>query len=192
MLATRPRRACSAARAACATAISCSRSTSRAARGAGGEPVVRAASRVEREWLARRDRAREVGHRFDEDAGAVRAFARDALRRPAARRAAGARGPGARGRASRRGPRAARPRARPRTLCGAGFAWPASRPTCTPPSSRPAAGRTRLPALDRPERGSIPRVRARLDRLAPERLAAAERAHGGARVPRGRLGRRRR
>ena len=51
--------------------------------------TVRIASRVEREWLE--PTASEVVHRFDEESGKVRAFARRSLRRARARRASGAR-----------------------------------------------------------------------------------------------------
>jgi ATP-dependent helicase HrpB len=137
------------------------------AAGAAGEPVVRAASRVERAWLA--PVATEIVHRFDETAGAVRAFARDRYEgllldeRPvpvdpdeAAELLADAlerRGLGAAARVLQNRLRAAGLQA---DLHAAVVA------ACR--------GRTSLPSLERPEQWLDPSVRARLDRLAPERL----------------------
>jgi ATP-dependent helicase HrpB len=138
------------------------------AAGAGGEPIVRAASRVEREWLA--GVRTEVVHRFDDEAGAVRAFARDeydglllaerpvpvdpALAADLLARALERRG---------LGPAAAALQGRLRAAGLEADLHAGVVAACR--------GRTSLPALDRPDEWLDPGVRARLDRLAPERLA---------------------
>jgi len=136
--------------------------------GAVSEPVVRVASRVERGWL---EAVRtEVVHRFDEDTGAVRAFAQgwyDRLllgERPvppdpeaAARLLADAierRGMGEAGERLRRRLRVAGLEA---DLHAAVLA------ACV--------GRTRLPDLAHPGRWLDAGTRSRLDRLAPDRIA---------------------
>jgi ATP-dependent helicase HrpB len=137
------------------------------AAGAAGEPMVRSASRVEREWLA--PVAREIVHRFDEVTGAVRAFACDRYEglllgeRPvpvdperAAELLAAAleqRGLGPAARALQNRLRAAGLEA---DLHAAVVA------ACQ--------GRTSLPPLERPDQWLDPSLRVRLDRLAPERL----------------------
>ena len=153
------------------------------AAGAGGEPIVRAASRVEREWLEA-VRA-EVVHRYDEDARAVRAFARDHYdrlilgERPvpvdperAAELLAEA--------LERRGLGPAGETLQQR-LRVAGLEVDLHAAVVAA-----CRGRTSLPALDRPEQWLDPGERARLDRLAPERLplpsgrtAALEYRHDG-------------
>jgi ATP-dependent helicase HrpB len=135
--------------------------------GAGSEPVVRVASRVDREWLegVRTERV----HRFDDDAGAVRAFAQDWYDRlllaerpvpPDPEAAAGLladaierRGLGEAGERLRRRLRVA---GLQDDLHGAVLA------AC--------AGRTKLPDLADPERWLDAGTRSRVDRLAPERI----------------------
>jgi ATP-dependent helicase HrpB len=137
------------------------------AAGAAGEPVVRMASRVEREWL---DGVRtEVVHRFDESSGAVRAFSQswyDRLmleERPvppdpdtAAALLADAlvrRGLGEPGERLRR------------RLEVAGLHVDLGKAALAA-----CQGRTTLPELGHPERWLDPATRSRLDRVAPERL----------------------
>ena len=156
------------------------------AAGAGGEPIVRAASRVEREWLA--GVRTEVVHRFDDEAGAVRAFARDeyeglllaerpvpvdpALAAELLAQALERRG---------LGPAAAALQGRLRAAGLEADLHAGVVAACR--------GRTSLPALDRPERVARPR-RARAPRPPRARAAgAAERSHRRARVPRRRRGR---
>ena len=137
------------------------------AAGAAGEAVVRAASRIERVWLE--GVRTEVVHRFDEASGSVRAFAQDWYDRlllgeravpPEPGKAAALlaeaverRGVGEPGERLRRRLRAAGLEA---DLHGAVLA------ACR--------GRTRLPDLGHPDRWLDPGTRARLDRLAPERI----------------------
>ena len=136
--------------------------------GAGSEPVVRVASRVERAWLE--GVRTEVVHRFDEDSEAVRAFAQDWYDRlllgerpvppdpdAAATLLAEA--------IERRGVGEAGERVR-RRLRAAGM--DADLHSAVLAACR---GRTTLPELSHPERWLDPRTRLRLDRLAPERLA---------------------
>jgi ATP-dependent helicase HrpB len=138
------------------------------AAGGAGEPLVRVASRVEREWLpgVRSD----VVHRFDDAAGAVRAVARDTYddrlvlgERPvpvdpaaAAKLLVEA--------ALRRGLGDSGERLRRRLRVAGIDADLASglRAACE--------GRASLPPLEHPEQWLDPGTRARLDRLAPERL----------------------
>ena len=206
-------RAMLAATAPCATPSCSSRSRSRAPgrRGERAEGHVRQASLVRREWLPAALLTTGVETEFD--AGAervVRAPAPHPLRPDpdcgrAARRA--------RARARRR---ACSPRPRPATRrgpspsptrrsCACGPASPASarggprsssRPSTTPrlssscPPSAPAAApsprRARAPLVDVLLGRLDARQRQALEREAPERLAAPERAHLGARVPGGR------
>jgi ATP-dependent helicase HrpB len=136
--------------------------------GAASEPVVRVASRVEREWLG--GVRTEVVHRFDEASASVRAFAQDWYDRlllderpvPPDPEAAAAllaealerRGLGAAGEATRL------------RLRFAGLA--ADLHSAVLAACR---GRTSLPRLDDPGRWLDASTRHRLDRLAPERLA---------------------
>jgi len=135
--------------------------------GAASEPIVRVASRVEREWLE--GVRTEVVHRFDEGTGSVRAFARDSYDRlllgerpvppdpeEAARLLAEA--------VERRGLGESAERLR-RRLSVAGLE--ADLHAAVVAACR---GRTTLPSLDEPERWLEPGTRGRLDRLAPERL----------------------
>jgi ATP-dependent helicase HrpB len=135
--------------------------------GAASEPIVRVASRVEREWLegVRTD----VAHRFDEGAESVRAFAQDWYDRlllgerpippdpeKAARLLAEA--------VERRGLGESAERLR-RRLYVAGL-----EPDLHAAVVAACRGRTTLPSLGEPERWLEPGTRGRLDRLAPERL----------------------
>jgi ATP-dependent helicase HrpB len=136
--------------------------------GAGSEPVVRVASRVERAWLE--GVRTEVVQRFDEGSDAVRAFAQDWYDRlllgerpvppdpdAAASLLAEAverRGLGEPGERLRRRLRVAGLPADLRALVLAA-----------------CRGRTKLPELAHPERWLDPGMRSRLDRLAPERIA---------------------
>jgi ATP-dependent helicase HrpB len=138
------------------------------AAGAADEPLVRTASRVERAWLA--GVRSQVVHRFDEESASVRAVARDAYDAlvlgerdvpPDADAAAAVlaealerRGLGEAGERLRRRLRFAGLEADLRAAVLAA-----------------CLGRTRLPSLEEPERWLDPALRARLDRLAPERLA---------------------
>ncbi|HXY41946.1 MAG TPA: ATP-dependent helicase C-terminal domain-containing protein, partial [Vicinamibacteria bacterium] len=135
--------------------------------GAAGEPVVRTASRVERDWLS--GVATVVVHRFDEGAGSVRAFAEDRCERllleerpvppdpdeatPLLVEALERRGLGE---AAERLARRLRVAGLEADLRGAVVA------ACR--------GRTRLPSLDEPERWLDAATRGRLERLAPVRL----------------------
>jgi ATP-dependent helicase HrpB len=138
------------------------------AAGAAAEPVVRVASRIEREWLegVRTD----IVHRFDEAARAVRAFAQDGYDRlllgerpvppdpgTAAALLAEAIGRQGLGEAGERLRRRLRVAGLEADLHGAVVA------AC--------AGRTTLPDLAHPEQWLHPATRSRLDRQAPERLA---------------------
>jgi ATP-dependent helicase HrpB len=136
--------------------------------GAAAEPLVRTASRIERDWLS--GVSTERVHRFDESSGSVRAAARDCYDRlvlaerpvpPDLEVAAGLlaeavlrRGLGEAGERLIRRLRLAGLEA---DLHAAVVA------ACQ--------GHTRLPSLDEPERWLDAGTRARLDRLAPERLA---------------------
>jgi ATP-dependent helicase HrpB len=136
--------------------------------GAASEPVVRVASRVEREWL---DGVRtEVVHRFDEASSSVRAFARDWYDRlllgeravpPDPEAAAGVLVEGL----ERRGLGEAAERLR-RRLRVAGLE--ADLHAAVVAACR---GRTGLPDLGGPEAWLDEGTRSRVDRLAPERLA---------------------
>ena len=137
------------------------------AAGAAGEPIVRLASRVEREWLV--GVRTEVVHRFDDASGSVRAFARDWYDRlllgerpvpPDLDLAA----PLLAEALARRGLGDAAERLR-RRLRVAGL----------PDDFRRAAleacrGRVTLPSLDEPSLWLDPGSRRQVDRLAPERL----------------------
>lgn len=137
------------------------------AAGAASEPIVRLASRIEREWLL--GVRTEVVHRFDEASGSVRALAQDGYdrlvlgERPvppqpdvAASLLAEA--------LARRGLGEAAERLR-RRLRVAGLE--ANLHAVVVEACR---GLTRLPDLDEPERWLDARLRRRLDRLAPERI----------------------
>jgi len=137
------------------------------AAGAGPEPVVRVASRVEREWL---DGVRtEVVHRFDEGSGAVRAFARDWYDRLLLRERAVPPDPDAAATLlaeaiERRGVGEPGERLR-RRLRAAGLE--ADLHSAVLAACR---GRASLPELAHPERWLDPGTRSRLDRVAPERI----------------------
>lgn len=136
--------------------------------GAAGEPVVRSASRVEREWLE--GVRTEVVHRFDEEAGAVRAVARDAYDRlslgerpvpvdaerafPLLAEALRRRGLGPEAETLRRRLRVGGLEADLEAI-----------------AVEACRGRTSLPRLDAPEQWLDAAARARLARLAPERLS---------------------
>jgi len=135
--------------------------------GSASEPVVRVASRVEREWLE--DVRTALAHRFDEGAGSVRAFAQDWYDRlllgerpvppdpeAAARLLADA--------VERRGLGEPAERLR-RRLSVAGLEADVHAAVLAA-----CRGRTTLPSLDEPERWLDPATRGRLDRLAPLRL----------------------
>jgi ATP-dependent helicase HrpB len=135
--------------------------------GAGRDPLVRTAVRIERAWLE--GVRTELVHRFDPDAGSVRAFARDLYEElllaerevPPDHQAAEEilaaelrrRGPGEEALALQR------------RLGVAGLA--ADLETARREACR---GRTRLPDGDDPSRWLEPALRSRLDRLAPVRL----------------------
>jgi ATP-dependent helicase HrpB len=135
--------------------------------GPASEPIVRVASRVEREWLEAE--RREVVHRFDEASGSVHAFAQDWYDRlllgqravpPEPEAAAGLLVEAV----ERRGLGEAAERLRQR-LRFAGLE--ADLHGAVVAACR---GRTALPSLDEPERWLDAGTRARLDQLAPERL----------------------
>jgi ATP-dependent helicase HrpB len=136
--------------------------------GAAGEPLVRTASRIEREWLS--GVATELVHRFDESSGSVRAVARDTYERlvlaerpvpPDPELAADLLAEAA----QRRGLGEAGERLRRRLrLAGLDADLRAALVSA-------CRGRTSLPALDEPGLWLDAATRARLDRLAPERLA---------------------
>jgi ATP-dependent helicase HrpB len=138
------------------------------AKGAGAAPLVRTASRIEREWLS--GVATERVHRFDEPSGSVRAVARDTYDRlvlaerpvpadPAVAEALLAHAVG------RRGLGAAGERLERRLrLAGIDADLHAALVAA-------CRGRTSLPAIEQPERLLDAGTRARLDRLAPECLA---------------------
>jgi len=135
--------------------------------GAGGEPVVRVASRIEREWLE--GVRSEVVHRFDEPSGVVRAFGQDWYDRmllaerpvpPDPSLSAGLLAEALERRGL--GPQA---EALARRLRVAGLEADleaAAREACR--------GRTSLPPLEEPGQWLDGSTRARLDRLAPLRL----------------------
>jgi ATP-dependent helicase HrpB len=138
------------------------------AAGAGGEPLVRVASRIEREWLQGVET--EVTHRFDEGSASVRAFAQDRYDRlllgerpvppepdEAARLLAEA--------LERRGlgPAAEELRRRLRVAGLEADLHAAVLAACR--------GRTSLPSLEAPEEWLDAGTRSRLERLAPARLA---------------------
>jgi ATP-dependent helicase HrpB len=136
--------------------------------GAAGEAVVRTASRIERAWLAGVRTATE--HRFEPASGSVRAVAQEwydglllseravppepSEAAPLLAEALVARG---------LGPEAGRLEGRLRVAGLPADLAGLARAACE--------GRTSLPSLDRPEQWLDPGLRARLDRLAPERLA---------------------
>jgi ATP-dependent helicase HrpB len=135
--------------------------------GTASEPIVRIASRVEREWLE--GVRTEVAHRFDEASGSVRAFAEDWYDRlllgerpvpPDPEVGAGLLAEAL----ARRGLGDAAERLL-RRLRVAGLE--ADLHAAVLAACR---GRTSLPSLDEPERWLDPGTRGRLDRLAPERL----------------------
>ena len=135
--------------------------------GAASEPIVRTASRVEREWLE--GVRTEVAHRFDEASGCVRAFAQDWYDRlllgerpvpPDPEAAAGLLAEAL----ERHGLGDAAERLR-RRLRVAGLE--ADLHAAVLAACR---GRTSLPSLGEPERWLDPGTRKHLDRLAPERL----------------------
>jgi ATP-dependent helicase HrpB len=138
------------------------------AAGVASEPVVRVASRVERAWLE--GVRTEVVHRFDDASGAVRAFAQhwyDRLlleERPVPPDPAAA-APLLADALERRGLGEAGERLR-RRLRVAGLE--ADLRSAVLAACR---GRTRVPELEQPERLLDPGTRARLERLAPDRLA---------------------
>jgi ATP-dependent helicase HrpB len=135
--------------------------------GPASEPVVRVASRVEREWL--HGVRTEVVHRFDEASGSVRAFARDGYDRLLLGERPVPPDPDAAGRllaeaVERRGLGEEAERLR-RRLSVAGLE--ADLRAAVLAACR---GRTTLPSLEDPERWLEPGTRSRLERLAPERL----------------------
>jgi ATP-dependent helicase HrpB len=135
--------------------------------GAASEPIVRMASRVEREWLE--GVRTEVVHRFDEAAGAVRAFAQDGYDRLLLGERPVPPDPGKAARllaeaVERRGLGESAGRLQ-RRLSVAGLE--ADLHAAVVAACR---GRTTLPSLGEPERWLDPGTRGRLDRLAPERL----------------------
>jgi len=135
--------------------------------GAASEPIVRTASRVEREWLE--GVRSEVVHRFDEASGSVRAFARDGYERlllgersvPPDPEAAA---PLLADALERRGLGDAAERLQ-RRLRVAGIE--ADLRAAVVAACR---GRTTLPSLDEPEGWLDPGTRSRIARLAPARL----------------------
>ncbi len=136
--------------------------------GAASEPIVRIASRVEREWLV--GVRTEVAHRFDESSGSVRAFAQDWYDRlllgersvsPEPEAAASLLAEAL----ERRGLGDAADRLK-RRLGLAGLE--ADLHSAVLAACR---GRTRLPSLDEPEQWLEAGTRRQLDRLAPERLS---------------------
>jgi ATP-dependent helicase HrpB len=135
--------------------------------GAASEPVVRAASRVEREWLE--GVRTQVAHRFDEATGSARAFAQDWYSRlllaerpvppdPEAATSLLAEALERRGLGD-----AAETLQRRLRIAGLQADLHAAVLSA-------CRGRTSLPSLDEPERWLEAGTRARLDRLAPERL----------------------
>jgi ATP-dependent helicase HrpB len=138
------------------------------AAGLAGEPVARTASRIERAWL---DGVRATAvHRFDEGSGSVRAFTQEWYDALLLAERAIAPDPAEAGRllaaalaARGLGPEAERLERRLRVAGLVVELDGVVRAACE--------GRTSLPSLDRPEQWLEPGTRARLDRLAPERLA---------------------
>jgi ATP-dependent helicase HrpB len=137
------------------------------AAGAAAEPVVRVASRVERAWLE--GVRTEVVHRFDEASRSVRAFAQDWYDRLLVGERAVAPDPEAAalvlaGALERRGLGEAAERLK-RRLRVAGLEADLRRAVLAA-----CRGRTSLPSLEEPSRWLDASTRARLERLAPERL----------------------
>jgi ATP-dependent helicase HrpB len=137
------------------------------AAGAASEPLVRLASRVEREWLS--GVRTEVVHRLDEESGSVRAFAQDWYERLLLAERPVAPHPDAAASLlvealERRGLGEAAVRLR-RRLHVAGLE--ADLHAAVVEACR---GRTRLPELGEPDRWLDPGLRRQLDRLAPERI----------------------
>jgi ATP-dependent helicase HrpB len=136
--------------------------------GAAAEPLVRTASRVEREWLS--GVKTEHVHRFDESAGSVRAVARDTYdrlvlaERPVPVDPEVAEGLLAEA-LERRGLGDAGEKVR-RRLRLAGLEADLSAAIVSA-----CRGRTSLPPLDEPGQWLDAATRAKLDRLAPERLS---------------------
>jgi ATP-dependent helicase HrpB len=136
--------------------------------GASGEPLCWVASRAERQWLV--GVRTEIVHRFDEVSGSVRAVARDSYDRlvlgerevPPDPEVGGVLVAEAVERSSL-GETGERLRRRLRFAGLEADLHAAVIAACR--------GRTRLPPLDEPEQWLDPGVRARLARLAPERLA---------------------
>lgn len=135
--------------------------------GAASEPIVRTASRVEREWLE--GVRTEVVHRLDEASGSVRAFAQDWYDRlllgerpvpPDSEAAASLLAEALESRGL--GEEADRLQRRLRVAGLEADLHAAVVAACR--------GRTSLPPLDEPDRWLDPGTRGRLDRLAPERL----------------------
>jgi ATP-dependent helicase HrpB len=137
------------------------------AAGIGTEPVVRVASRIEREWLE--GVTVEIEHRFDDASGSVRAFARDTYDRLVLgeRPVAPDRGVAAsllEAALERRGLGQAADRlGRRLRVARLEFDLRAA-------ALAACRGRTSLPPLDDPESWLDPQTRARLGRMAPERL----------------------
>ncbi len=132
-----------------------------------GEPIVRVASRVDRQWLSGVET--ETVHRFDQASGAVRALVQDRYEQLVLSERALAPDPEAAAALlaeaiERRGLGPAVERLR-RRLRLAGLE--ADLHSTVLAACR---GRTSLPSLDAPEQWLDPRTRAALDRLAPERL----------------------
>ena len=137
------------------------------AAGAGPEPIVRVASRIEREWLF--GLTVEIEHRFDEASGSVRAFARDSYDRLALGERPVPPDPAVaasllEAALERRGLGEAADRLG-RRLRVAGL-----EADLRSAALAACRGRTSLPPLDDPESWLDPKTRARLDRIAPERL----------------------
>ena len=155
--------------------------------GAASEPIVRTASRVEREWLE--GVRTEVAHRFDEAAGSVRAFAQDWYDRlllgerpvpPDPEAAAGLLAEALERHGLGEG--AERLQRRLRVAGLEADLHAAVLGACR--------GRTSLPSLDEPERWLDPGTRSPPRPPGPGAAPAAQRPHGGPRLPRGRLRRR--
>jgi ATP-dependent helicase HrpB len=136
--------------------------------GAAGEPLVRVASRIERDWLE--GVASERVHRYEESSGAVRAVLRDTYDALVLGERDVAADPDVAGELlaaelRQRGIGEAGERLE-RRLRFAGL--DASLEAAVAEACR---GRTRLPSLDDPERWLDGRTRRELERLAPERIA---------------------
>ncbi len=135
--------------------------------GAGGEPLVRTASRVERAWLA--GVASDSVHRFDDEAGAVRAARRDTYDRLVLAERSVPPDPEIAARLlsealERRGLGEPAERLR-RRLRFAGL-----EADLRPLLLAACRGLTSLPSLDDPDRWLDAGTRSALDRLAPERV----------------------